>query len=596
MKKTRLYIIVGALLTFIGCNSDETPSCAQGGVGSHYVTATSSGGGTAGTGGDFAGGGAGAEGGQGGTAGTGGDAGGTGGEPVGGEGGTAGSGGSGAIGGTGGTAGSGGTGGSGGEGGVAPYCGDGNVDPNEDCDDGDAIPGDGCSGVCQVETGWNCNNSQPPSVCTEICGDSQIVGSEACDDGFTTDCGLCNATCSSAGSGSACGDGIVCPDTEICDDYNADACGRCSADCQTVQAGNDCPGGIGCSGDDDCLKTCDNNVCTSPQSFSCSSWTRDASFDAFKIDGLDVQLVGGIWGADANSVYVTAATYSKGTVARWNGSAWQEEALPGPPTKVGGIWGADANNFWVTGADAVGSRLYTRTGGIWVDAPNQPSAISLKDVTGSSPADVWILGQDPGVSKVWRKSGLNWALQSLPVLPFPHSLRRVWALNANHVFAVGAHLNGGSNPDAGLMVHWNGVSWSQVSVPADCVELNAVHGTSFDDLYVTGQNNAGKGVIYHVTQGLTQWDMVVNHNMVYGPVWSKYTNTILASGYEPPAGAGQLRITTDDEVSPPSTYSVDGLAYNPVGFWAEPETSKVHFVHISSPDGQIAGHYSGDCQ
>jgi cysteine-rich repeat protein len=30
-------------------------------------------------------------------------------------------------------------------------CGDGILDPGEQCDDGNTIPGDGCNGLCQVE-------------------------------------------------------------------------------------------------------------------------------------------------------------------------------------------------------------------------------------------------------------------------------------------------------------------------------------------------------------------------------------------------------------------------------------------------------------
>ena len=34
-----------------------------------------------------------------------------------------------------------------------PYCGDGNLDSGEECDDGNNINGDGCSGVCKTESG-----------------------------------------------------------------------------------------------------------------------------------------------------------------------------------------------------------------------------------------------------------------------------------------------------------------------------------------------------------------------------------------------------------------------------------------------------------
>jgi len=46
-------------------------------------------------------------------------------------------------------------------------CGDGNVDPGEDCDDGDQVSGDGCSSDCKVEAGFTCSTEtkQDSSTC-----------------------------------------------------------------------------------------------------------------------------------------------------------------------------------------------------------------------------------------------------------------------------------------------------------------------------------------------------------------------------------------------------------------------------------------------
>ena len=46
-------------------------------------------------------------------------------------------------------------------------CGDGNVDPNEDCDDGNLADGDGCSSKCKKEDGFSCDSktSQDSATC-----------------------------------------------------------------------------------------------------------------------------------------------------------------------------------------------------------------------------------------------------------------------------------------------------------------------------------------------------------------------------------------------------------------------------------------------
>ena len=46
----------------------------------------------------------------------------------------------------------------------AQSCGNGNIQNNEECDDGNSISGDGCSSSCLVEAGYECTGA--PSVCT----------------------------------------------------------------------------------------------------------------------------------------------------------------------------------------------------------------------------------------------------------------------------------------------------------------------------------------------------------------------------------------------------------------------------------------------
>lgn len=43
-------------------------------------------------------------------------------------------------------------------------CGDGVLEPGEDCDDQNYTGGDGCSASCELEPGWSCD--EEPSVCT----------------------------------------------------------------------------------------------------------------------------------------------------------------------------------------------------------------------------------------------------------------------------------------------------------------------------------------------------------------------------------------------------------------------------------------------
>ncbi len=127
-------------------------------------------------------------------------------------------------------------------------CGNGSLDENEACDDGNDELGDGCL-RCAVAR----------------CGDGEVfMGTEACDDGNTTDGDGCSAECEFED----CGDGEVQPieqcegdDTVTCDT----SCGTvgsetCDADrCLFAEC---IPPAEGCNGiDDDCDQGVDRISC-----------------------------------------------------------------------------------------------------------------------------------------------------------------------------------------------------------------------------------------------------------------------------------------------------------------------------------------------
>jgi cysteine-rich repeat protein len=111
-----------------------------------------------------------------------------------------------------------------------PRCGDGNIDIPEVCDDANAMIGDGCNTLCQLEPNAICTGE--PSVCrTSSCGDSITDPPEVCDEGRETD--ICNDNCTL----SRCGDMIVNEaDNEDCDDGNMRGGDGCSQDCQDEPA------------------------------------------------------------------------------------------------------------------------------------------------------------------------------------------------------------------------------------------------------------------------------------------------------------------------------------------------------------------------
>ena len=65
-------------------------------------------------------------------------------------------------------------------------CGDGVMERNEGCDDGNTISGDGCSRICQVESNWNCPKEGQACENLAKCGNNILTSDETCDDGNTS--------------------------------------------------------------------------------------------------------------------------------------------------------------------------------------------------------------------------------------------------------------------------------------------------------------------------------------------------------------------------------------------------------------------------
>ena len=136
---------------------------------------------------------------------------------------------------------------------AGPYCGDGVIDTanGENCDDGNRIGGDGCSGICKIEPNWICNTPGQACTSTIICGNGDRQTGEGCDDGNKTAGDGCDPNCNvesgwyCAGSDpnnpasksacqrlASCGDGRI-QTGETCDLGSANGTGAgCDATCK----------------------------------------------------------------------------------------------------------------------------------------------------------------------------------------------------------------------------------------------------------------------------------------------------------------------------------------------------------------------------
>ncbi|MCY1071642.1 hypothetical protein OV090_43260 [Nannocystis sp. RBIL2] len=105
---------------------------------------------------------------------------------------------------------------------TAAGCGDSVVDypDGEQCDDGNASDGDGCSAACQVESGAACGD-----------GLLDLDQGEECDEGDVDPADGCGPNCQLEPPGGGCGDGMIDPLLEVCDDSNLDNGDACNPTC-----------------------------------------------------------------------------------------------------------------------------------------------------------------------------------------------------------------------------------------------------------------------------------------------------------------------------------------------------------------------------
>lgn len=100
-------------------------------------------------------------------------------------------------------------------------CGDGTKGIYEECDDGNLDPNDGCNEGCQIET----------------CGDGATNPGEECDDGNEDNTDGCVTGCKLA----TCGDGFERAGMEACDDGSTALNDGCTATCAIERCGDGVP-------------------------------------------------------------------------------------------------------------------------------------------------------------------------------------------------------------------------------------------------------------------------------------------------------------------------------------------------------------------
>jgi len=229
-----------------------------------------------------------------------------------------------------------------------------------------------------------------------------------------------------------------------------------------------------------------------------------------------------VWGPSANNLF---ATGQQGVVLRYDGATWRVTQTP-TTASLWGVWGTSATNVVAVGTAGTILRF---DGATWTNESPNPAVVFL-DVWGSAPDDIFAVGIESAVShRVYHYDGSSWTSMTVP--PGLQSLTSVWGSGPGDVYAAGLGTS---------FLHYDGAVWSAMATPATFA-LTEVWGTSASDVFAVG----GNGAAIHFNG--TDWSPIdVGAPAFLEAVWGKASDDVYTMGL-----AGRA-------------YHWDGLSWSPI--------------------------------
>jgi len=159
---------------------------------------------------------------------------------------------------------------------------------------------------------------------------------------------------------------------------------------------------------------------------------------------------------------------------RWDGTSWTPVSLPaavcGDCTSILSVSADSATDIWALAQVTGGTSLLHWDGSQWQSFTTATGTL-IESVTALSPASAWAVGfygetgqvQAQTLTEHW--DGNNWN-----VVPSPspggtgqdNVLTAVTATSGSDVWAAGRY---GGDPANPIALHWNGSSWTSISLP-----------------------------------------------------------------------------------------------------------------------------------
>ena len=331
-------------------------------------------------------------------------------------------------------------------------------------------------GACTLPE--TCGGGDEPNVCAcepetdrQLCARlgaecGSLSATDNCGDDRGVDCGSCTSplACGVSVQPNACG----CPETE------AQLCERLDKECGELTDFDSC--GIersvscgGCAEPLECGARGFANLCRCPETDAEICERRGAQCGP--VATLDV--CGKPRSVDCGDCADFLACGGSGTANRCE-VGWALVSTP-ITENLSGIWGSAGDDIW---AITDQGSLWRWQGASW-SLEHTVAGAAFLDIDGSTADDVWVVGhaseQLDGIVVHW--DGSTW---STATPPFEVSnLRSVWVHSPQEVWAVGG-------VSEGLAIRWDGSAWSALTLPPNTKSLLGVWGMHADDVWAVG--------------------------------------------------------------------------------------------------------------
>jgi hypothetical protein len=177
--------------------------------------------------------------------------------------------------------------------------------------------------------------------------------------------------------------------------------------------------------------------------------------------------------ADLSPTSAYAIGSDPGVAYHWDGTAWRTVTLRDTSFMASSITAVSATDIWLIGSTSAGATAEAMNfnGTTWTVVPlQQPTANTaiLNGVTAVAANDIWAVGDLRSASGAtvgtltehWNGSAWSIVPSPTPTGMFP-VLNAVAARGSGDVYAVGYAQPGGSGAAQGLILRWNGTTWSQ---------------------------------------------------------------------------------------------------------------------------------------